>query len=143
MVVVPLVMSSVMSGILGLGDIRNLGRPGAFAVLYYLGTTILAVIVGLLVVNAIQPGVGSVDQEALDRVASADSEENRAKVLSALAESSGVKVEELEEALGVSSKEVKNPGIGIILKNLLLMLFTDNLFRSAAEPDLLPLIFSP
>ena len=32
MVVVPLVMASVMSGILGLGDVRKLGRPGAYAI---------------------------------------------------------------------------------------------------------------
>ncbi len=61
MVVVPLVMSSVMSGILGLGDIRKLGRPGAYAILYYLSTTVLAVTTGLLVVNLIDPG------EAIDR----------------------------------------------------------------------------
>ena len=36
MVVVPLVMASVMSGILGLGDVRKLGRPGTYAVSYYL-----------------------------------------------------------------------------------------------------------
>jgi Na+/H+-dicarboxylate symporter len=58
MVVVPLVMASVMSGILGLGDVRKLGRPGGFAVAYYLMTTVLAVITGLIVVNIINPGVG-------------------------------------------------------------------------------------
>ncbi|MCA9145574.1 MAG: dicarboxylate/amino acid:cation symporter, partial [Planctomycetales bacterium] len=58
MVVVPLVMASVMSGILGLGDIRKLGRPGAYAVSYYLSTTILAVITGLIVVNIVNPGRG-------------------------------------------------------------------------------------
>jgi Na+/H+-dicarboxylate symporter len=58
MVVVPLVMASVMSGILGMGDVRKLGRPGGFALLYYLGTTVLAVATGLLVVNVINPGVG-------------------------------------------------------------------------------------
>ena len=65
MMVVPLVMASVMSGIIGLGDIRKLGRPGGLAVTYYLMTTVLAVIVGLLMVNLIQPGVG-VDQTTLD-----------------------------------------------------------------------------
>lgn len=58
MVVVPLVMASVMSGILGLGDVRKLGRPGGYAVTYYLSTTILAVATGLVVVNVIDPGVG-------------------------------------------------------------------------------------
>lgn len=56
MVVVPLVMASVMSGILGLGDVRKLGRPGGFAILYYLTTTILAVVTGLIVVNIVNPG---------------------------------------------------------------------------------------
>ena len=56
MVVVPLVMASVMSGILGLGDVRKLGRPGLYAISYYLCTTVLAVITGLIVVNIINPG---------------------------------------------------------------------------------------
>ena len=44
MVVVPLVMASVMSGILGLGDVRKLGRPGATAIVYYMTTTVFAAI---------------------------------------------------------------------------------------------------
>lgn len=58
MIVVPLVMASVMSGILGLGDVRKLGRPGAYAVTYYLCTTVLAVVTGLIVVNVVDPGEG-------------------------------------------------------------------------------------
>ena len=58
MVVVPLVMASVMSGILGLGDVRKLGRPGGYAVSYYVCTTIFAVITGLIVVNIVNPGEG-------------------------------------------------------------------------------------
>ena len=58
MVVVPLVMASVMSGILGLGDVRKLGKPGAVAIGYYLSTTILAVATGVLIVNLFSPGVG-------------------------------------------------------------------------------------
>jgi solute carrier family 1 (neuronal/epithelial high affinity glutamate transporter), member 1 len=58
MVVVPLVMASVMSGILGLGDVRKLGKPGFAAVSYYFLTTILAVTTGVIVVNLIGPGRG-------------------------------------------------------------------------------------
>ncbi len=36
MMVVPLVMASVMSGIIGLGDVRKLGRPGGRTVIFYL-----------------------------------------------------------------------------------------------------------
>lgn len=58
MVVVPLVMASVMSGILGLGDVRKLGKPGFYAITYYFCTTIFAVITGLIVVNIVNPGKG-------------------------------------------------------------------------------------
>jgi len=58
MVVVPLVMASVMSGILGLGDVRKLGRPGGYAIAYYMTTTVLAVVTGLVVVNIVNPGKG-------------------------------------------------------------------------------------
>ena len=112
MMVVPLVMASVMSGIIGLGDIRKLGRPGGLAVTYYLMTTVLAVIVGLLMVNLIQPGVG-VDQTALD---------------ASLAEGQ----------MSTAGREDAN--LGTILRGLVLMLFTDNLIESAAKTSLLPLI---
>ena len=56
MMVVPLVVMSVMSGILGLGDVRKLGKPGACAVGYYMCTTVLAVITGLIMVNLLKPG---------------------------------------------------------------------------------------
>ena len=58
MLVVPLVMTSVACGILGMGDIRKLGRPGGYTIMYYLTTTVLAVVLGLVVVNLIQPGAG-------------------------------------------------------------------------------------
>ena len=58
MVVVPLVMASVMSGILGLGDVRKLGRPGGYAITYYMTTTLMAVGTGLLIVNIVNPGIG-------------------------------------------------------------------------------------
>ncbi len=112
MMVVPLVMASVMSGIIRLGDVRKLGRPGALTVAYYLSTTVLAVIVGLIMVNLIQPGVGSVDQETLNRLA----------------------------AEGESATAGQDMTLGAILRNLLLTLFTDNLVASAAETNLLPLI---
>lgn len=58
MTIIPLIIASVISGIGALGNIRNLGRMGGFTLLYYLGTTALAVLIGLLVVNLIQPGQG-------------------------------------------------------------------------------------
>ena len=58
MIVVPLVFSSLFVGTASLGNIRKLGRIGAKTVLYYLCTTAIAITIGLLLGNAIQPGSG-------------------------------------------------------------------------------------
>ena len=124
MVVVPLVMASVMSGILGMGDVRKLGKPGGVAILYYMTTTVLAVATGLLVVNLIDPGLGI----------------ERGIIIDAQAEG-GSHVDKAKEALGAKPGEAAEPPtIGMILKNLVLMLFTDNLLESMVEVNLLPLI---
>ena len=56
MVVVPLVMASLVCGIAAIGDIRGLGRAGFVAVVYFLGTMLMAVALGLLLVTLIRPG---------------------------------------------------------------------------------------
>ncbi len=56
MIVLPLVFSSLFVGTASLGDIRKLGRIGAKTLLFYFGTTIIAIIIGLLAVNILQPG---------------------------------------------------------------------------------------
>ncbi|WP_052055212.1 dicarboxylate/amino acid:cation symporter [Myxosarcina sp. GI1] len=66
MLVIPLVMTSMIASITGLGDVRQLGGIGGKTIIFYTITTGLAVLLGLLLVNIIQPGVA--DTEA-DRVA--------------------------------------------------------------------------
>ncbi len=58
MVIGPLVMASVIVGIMSLGDVRHAGRIGGKAVAYFLSTTLMAVVFGLLMVNLIRPGEG-------------------------------------------------------------------------------------
>lgn len=58
MTIIPLVVASIISGIGSLGDIRRLGKLGSYTVVYYTITTAVAVFIGLLVVNWIQPGAG-------------------------------------------------------------------------------------
>ncbi len=58
MLIVPLVAASVITGVAGLGDVRRLGRMGAYSVAYYLCTTLIAVSIGLMMANLWQPGVG-------------------------------------------------------------------------------------
>jgi len=71
MLVVPLIFTSIVSGMLGVGSAKNLGRLGGRTLLYYVTTSLLAILTGLLLVNIIQPGVG-VDlglQESVKQVA--------------------------------------------------------------------------
>lgn len=58
MMIVPLVLAAVISGVASLGDMRKLGRLGAATVLYYTLTTAMAVVIGLIMVDYIRPGVG-------------------------------------------------------------------------------------
>lgn len=58
MMVIPLLVSAVITGVTSIGDVRHLGRAGGFTVAYYLATGAIAVFIGLLMVNWIEPGVG-------------------------------------------------------------------------------------
>lgn len=58
MLIIPLIFSAVISGIASMGDVRKLGRLGGYTLAYYLTTTALAVLLGLVMVNLIQPGIG-------------------------------------------------------------------------------------
>jgi proton glutamate symport protein len=57
MIIVPLIMSSIIVGIAGIGSSGNLGRLGGKTLLFYATTTLLAIIVGLILVNLFQPGL--------------------------------------------------------------------------------------
>ena len=56
MLVVPLVMASMVTGIARLGNLRHLGTLGGRTIIYYMSTTAISVIIGIILVNIIQPG---------------------------------------------------------------------------------------
>ena len=58
MVVIPLLFCSMIVGITNLGDVRKLGRTGLKTLLYFIATSSIAVIIGLVLVNIFQPGAG-------------------------------------------------------------------------------------
>ena len=66
MLVIPLLVSAVISGVTSLGDVRQLGRLSGVTIAYYLTTVAIAVLIGLFMVNLIQPGVG-VSTEGLEQ----------------------------------------------------------------------------
>lgn len=56
MIAVPLVLSSLIVGVSNLGDVSKLSRIGGKTIAIYLCTTVLAVTIGLVLVNVFQPG---------------------------------------------------------------------------------------
>jgi len=58
MIIIPLIFTSLVSGIASLGDARSVGRIGLRTLLYYTLSTTLAIAVGLTLVNLITPGRG-------------------------------------------------------------------------------------
>ncbi len=113
MLVIPLVFAGLVSGVAGLGDVRHLGRVGlrtlAFTVLF----SSLAVLLGLLMANVLQPGAGV-------------SEAARAQLAASAAERSG--------AISAASR----PDSGW---NLLLAIVPDNPIKAAANGDMLAVMF--
>jgi Na+/H+-dicarboxylate symporter len=58
MIIVPLVFSSLVVGASSVDDVRKLGRIGGKTVVYYLTTTAIAVLIGILMGNIFNPGAG-------------------------------------------------------------------------------------
>lgn len=103
MLIIPLIVSSMIVGIAGLGDVRKVGKTGGIALIYFTCTTAISVALGLLMVNLINPGVG---------------------------------VEMVASELPQHIADKKSVGITDILEKFV----SDNLVRSMANLDILPII---
>ena len=77
MVSVPLIITSLISGITGLGRAERLGKMFGRTVLYYLSTSLLAIVVGLAMVNIIRPGESNNPAAAADVVNVAQQHEGK------------------------------------------------------------------
>jgi Na+/H+-dicarboxylate symporter len=58
-IVAPLIFATLVVGIAGHGDLKQVGRMGVKAIVYFEVVTTIALIIGLVVVNVIKPGVGA------------------------------------------------------------------------------------
>lgn len=141
LLVVPLVVTSMVAGIAGLGDVRHLGRTGLRTVVFYAATTFLAVFVGLVLVNIVRPGDG------FERGNVENREEVQAKTLSQLhwkdrpdlvarVEDGEITRQEAIDTLIAERK--KSPGDALI--GIVEQMFPANLFAAAAETNILALI---
>lgn len=67
MVIAPIIFCTVVSGIAGMESMKSVGKTGGIAILYFEIVSTVALFIGLIIVNIIQPGVGmNVDASTLD-----------------------------------------------------------------------------
>ena len=67
MIIAPIIFCTVVVGIAGMEDMKKVGKTGGYALLYFEIVSSIALIVGLVIVNTIQPGAGmNVDPATLD-----------------------------------------------------------------------------
>jgi len=117
MALVPLVFSSIVTGVTSLGDIHKLNKIGIRTIGYYIVTTAIAITIGLILANTFQPG------KNLDT-------ETRAQFEQSFKTSAATKVVAAQE-----NKQTLFEGLQAI--------FPKNIFESIskAKPDMLQLIF--
>lgn len=59
MIIIPLIFSSIVSGITNIGSAESIGRLGLKTIIYYILTSTFAILTGLVLVNILKPGVGA------------------------------------------------------------------------------------
>ena len=115
MIIVPLIMASIITGVSGMGGAEGLGRLGGKTLLFYMTTSLFAILTGLLFVNALTPGI--IDGEPAQQVLG----------LSAQA------VDEVAEK--VQGHDVSD------LSGVFLSMIPPNVIQAAADGQMLGLIF--
>ncbi|MBT3450318.1 MAG: dicarboxylate/amino acid:cation symporter, partial [Bacteroidetes Order II. Incertae sedis bacterium] len=58
LIAVPLVLASLVTGVASLSDLKKLSRIGGKTIAIYIGTTVVALVIGLVLVNLLEPGAG-------------------------------------------------------------------------------------
>lgn len=117
MIIVPLVMASIITGISGIGTGENLGRLGGKTLLFYTASSLAAILTGLVLVNLFAPGI--VDgQPAGDRL---NLEADRGELASVL-------------------ESVEDQGAGDMV-GVFLRMVPPNIVAAAADGQMLGLIF--
>jgi proton glutamate symport protein len=114
MVIVPLIASSIITGIAGIGGGKGLGRLGGKTILFYLSTSLLAILVGLILVNLIKPGV--VDGEPIKNILSVSDAQVQA-----------------------TRAKIGDQGAGSVV-SVILSMVPVNIFKAAADGQMLGLI---
>ena len=124
MVVVPLVLASLILGAANLGDIRKLGKIGLKAVGFFMLTTSIAVTIGVLAANILNPGSG-LPPETRDALVEQYKDKAEKKVESVTA---GKKVSEGQKLLNIFIRMVPTNPIEALAKGDMLAIIFFALF---------------
>jgi Na+/H+-dicarboxylate symporter len=114
MLIVPLILSSIITGIAGVGESGAMGRLGGKTLLYYMTTSLFAILVGLLLVNIVAPGI-------VDGKPAGD-------------------ILPISEDIDAVAERVEGRGVGDVVDIFLRMVPT-NIVAAAAQGQMLGLIF--
>jgi proton glutamate symport protein len=112
MIVVPIIISTLILGVAGTGDIKKLGKLGGKILLYFEIVTTIAIIVGILSANIFKPGEG-LDMSTLSKG----------------------NIDQYVQ----TTKEVQSESHGIL--DIVVNIVPSNVIQSMAEGDMLPIIF--
>lgn len=112
MIVVPIVISTLVVGIAGVGDAKQLGRIGAKTIIYFEVITTVAIVLGITLANVFQPGSG-IDMSQL----------------------AAVDISKYQN----TTAEVQSHAHGLM--GTILSLVPTNIVASMAKGDMLPIIF--
>ena len=112
MIVVPIVVSTLVVGIAGVGDAKKLGRIGLKTIIYFEIITTVAIVIGLVAANVFQPGHG-IDMSQLNAV---DISQYKA-----------------------TTAEVQSGAHSLVIT--IMSLIPTNIFKALASGEMLPIIF--
>ena len=133
MLIVPLISSSIIVGVAGIGSSGNLGKLGGKTLLFYALTTLLAILLGLILVNGVRPGFE--DGQPVGEMLALDT--NTAALESKLGDRGLGDVVEIFLRMvppNVVDAAAKGEMLGIIFFCLLFGYFMTRLDHSLAEP---------
>ncbi len=134
MIIVPLIMSSIIVGVAGIGSGGNLGALSGKTILFYATTTLAAILVGLLIMNAIGPGYDSNGDPVGEQLALSEPTAE----LQASIESKGAgdvaKVFQRMVPPNIVAAAVEDQMLGIIFFAILFGFFMTKLSPEYAEP---------
>jgi Na+/H+-dicarboxylate symporter len=133
MIIVPLIMSSIIVGVAGIGSGGNLGALGGKTLMFYAVTTLAAILVGLVVINTVGPGYvnGEPARELLAL------EANTADIQTAVADKGVGDVAEIFQRMvppNIVAAAVEGQMLGIIFFAILFGYFMTKLSHEYAEP---------